>query len=185
MVNAVDLRTELHALREEVARLWDRSAIEDVLFEYAAAMDGQDIGHLTALFTPDVVIEHANGRMVGRDEVVAGLRQAVGRHFTSHHMISNARVAAVGNGQARAVGYFHSVHLDDPEQPDQHEDHGGWYLAELARTDEGWRLRSLKQVSVWSAANRRPSGPLDAAMLEELRGYLSRTSLASGSSDAR
>jgi hypothetical protein len=117
------------------------------------------------------VVESPTGEFVGRAEAVARISHAVDRHFTSHHMITNVRVALNGD-QARVVGYFHSVHLDDPEQPDQHEDHGGWYLLNLARAGDGWRIRRLKQVSVWSAANRRPKGPLAPSVPEELRRYL-------------
>lgn len=151
--------------------LSDRLAIEDLLSTFTATMDGQDLARLAELFTPDAVVESPAGAFAGRDEVVAKVAEAVGGHFTSHHMISNVRVALAGD-RARVVAYFHSVHLDDPEQPDQHEDHGGWYLLELARSEQGWRFRWLKQVSVWSAANRRPKGPLAPSVPEELSEFL-------------
>lgn len=162
---------ELDKLRREVARLADRAAIEDLLAEYTAGMDGQDPDRLAGVFTDDVVVEHPGGKWVGFDEVFAGLTGAISRHFTSHHMVTNHR-ATIDGDIARAVCYFHSVHLDDPARPDQHADHGGWYLVEAARTAEGWRLRHLKQVSVWCAANRQPKGPVTGSMLDELRLHL-------------
>jgi SnoaL-like domain len=112
-------------------------------------------------------LEHVTDRLAVEDL----LSRAIDQHFTSHHMISNVRARFAGD-RARAVAYFHSVHLDDPEHPDQHEDHGGWYLLELERSASAWRIRRLKQVSVWSAANRRPKGPLAASVPLELRNYL-------------
>ncbi|MGH9246523.1 MAG: nuclear transport factor 2 family protein [Acidimicrobiales bacterium] len=170
----MDQTAELRELREQIGSLVDRNAIEDLLSEFAAAMDGQDADRIPDLFTPDIVIEHPGGGATGRDEVVTQLTQAISHHFTSHHMITNHRGTVTGD-RAWAVAYFHSVHLDDPGQPDQHEDHGGWYLLELARTNQGWKIDRLKQVSVWSAANRRPKGPLVASMLDELRRHLRRS----------
>jgi ketosteroid isomerase-like protein len=173
MGTAEDHEAELRQLRAEVGRLLDRTAVEDVLFDYAAAMDGQDFARFRDLFTADIVVEHGGGRMVGREAVLAGLDEAIGRHFTSHHMITNHRVTMAPPDHARAVGYFHSIHLDDPAQPAQHDDHGGWYLVELVRADGAWRISRLKQVSVWSDGNRRPTGPLDPVILVELRDHLS------------
>jgi ketosteroid isomerase-like protein len=158
-------------LERRVARLADEEAIRCLLFEFAAASDGQDFDRLPELFTRDVVVEHPKGAAHGRAEFIPQLRGALEQHFTSHHMITNIRIALAGD-RARVVGYFHSVHLDDPLRPDQHEDHGGWYLAEVVRSAAGWQIDRLKQVSVWSAENRRPTGPLDARVLEELRDHL-------------
>lgn len=162
---------EIRALREEVARLSDRQAIADVMSRFTAGMDGQDPDAFGELFTEDIVVVHGGGRSSGLDEVVSGLRRAIGTHFTSHHMITNHRVALRGD-TARAVCYFHSVHLDDAEHPDVHADHGGWYLLELVRSERAWRIRRLKQVSIWSAEQRRPKGPLQLEVLGELRQFL-------------
>jgi len=167
----VDLKTDLTELRRHIEMLTDRTAIEDTFAEYAAAMDGQDPAALFRLFAPDIILEHPKGGANGRDAAVAQISGAMSRHFTSHHMITNIRVTIDG-ARARAVGYFHSIHLDDPAKADQHDDHGGWYLAELVRTDRGWLIDRLKQVSVWSAGNRQPKEPLDPSIPDELRRHL-------------
>lgn len=161
----------LRELERRLAVVSDEEAIKRLLFEFAAANDGQDFERLPDLFTDDVVVEHPKGEAHGRAVFIPQMQRAVERHFTSHHMITNVRIALDGD-RAKAVGYFHSVHLDDPTRPDQHEDHGGWYLVDVARSPDGWRIARLKQVSVWSAENRRPTGPLDASIREELRGHL-------------
>jgi uncharacterized protein (TIGR02246 family) len=162
---------EIAALRREVARLADRDAVADIMSRFTAAMDSQDPDGFAPLFTEDIVIVHGGGSSTGLDQVVAGLKRAIGTHFTSHHMITNHRVALRGD-TARAVCYFHSVHLDDAEHPDVHADHGGWYLLELVRSAPSWKIRRLKQVSIWSAEQRRPKGPLEPAILSEMREFL-------------
>ena len=156
---------------DDVRDLRERARIAEVMYEFTARMDGQEPERVAELMAEDVVVEHAGGGANGRDAFIRTLVAAVGRHFTSHHMISNERIRIRGD-RARMVCYFHSVHLDDPQHPERHADHGGWYLVSLARSAGAWRIARLKQVSVWSAADRKPTGPLDAGILPELRGHL-------------
>lgn len=155
----------------ELRDIRDRAAIIEAMSTFAACMDGQEPERAAEVFTDDIVVEHSGGSTSGRERVIAGLTAAVRGHFTSHHMMSNHRVRIDGDS-ARMVCYFHSVHLDDPTHPERHADHGGWYLLALVRSGSGWRISRLKQVSVWSAADRKPAGPLDAAILPEVRDYL-------------
>lgn len=162
---------ESEDLMRELRDIRDRSAIVEVMSTFAACMDGQEPERTAELFTDDIVVEHSGGGAVGRERVIAGLTAAVRGHFTSHHMMSNHRIRIDGDS-ARMICYFHSVHLDDPTHPERHADHGGWYLLALIRAGSSWRISRLKQVSVWSAADRKPAGPLDPAMLPEVRDYL-------------
>jgi hypothetical protein len=79
---------------------------------------------------------------------------------------------SIDGDRASAVGYFHSVHLDDAARPEVHADHGGWYLARFERSGEIWRISYLKQVSVWQAEAMARKAPLSSSMLEELRDWL-------------
>jgi hypothetical protein len=69
------------------------------------------------------------------------------------------------------VTYLTSVHLDDSEKPKVHEDHGAWYLAELVRTKQGWRMQRIKHISLWKT-NMDPLGPVTKEVVEEYRDYL-------------
>jgi uncharacterized protein (TIGR02246 family) len=162
---------EVAALKGQLRQLTDRLEIADLFTAFTAAMDSQDFEWLACLFTPQIVIEHPGGTWDGFDQVTTGMRKAVASHFISHHMISNQRVAIDGDS-ARVVAYFHSVHLDDPNHTDQHNDHGGWYLCELTRTSDGWRFSRLKQASVWTAANMPPRRPHTPSMRDDMRTYL-------------
>jgi SnoaL-like protein len=172
--------SELDELRTEVARLRDRAAIQDLFAQYGAAMDAQDWELLRDVFAPDIVVDHTaerwgEGRVTdewhGIDEVMKRMKEGVSRHFVSHHMMTNQRVELDGD-TARAVTYLHSVHLDDPQKPDEHGDHGAWYLSELVRTADGWKISWLKHTAVWFAANMRPGGPATRVDVEEMRDHL-------------
>jgi hypothetical protein len=164
--------SEIEDLRAEVRRLSDRLEITDLFYRFAAGMDGQDwallesVDHTGTHFGKGVVEELQHGR----EEVMEVMKKGVSRHFVSHHVITNPRIKLDGD-RARAVTYLTSVHLDDSEKPRTHEDHGAWYLAELVRTKQGWRMKYIKHISLWKT-NMDPLGPVTKEEVEEYRGYL-------------
>jgi len=171
--------SEIDELRAEVRRLGDRLDIIDLFHRFAAGMDGQDWSLLESVFADDAVVDHTatqwgkglvEERQHGREEVMRAMRQGVSRHFVSHHVITNPRIRLDGD-RARAVTYLTSVHLDDGEKPKTHEDHGAWYLSELVRTKQGWKIKYIKHISLWKT-NMDPLGPVTKDELEEYRTYL-------------
>jgi hypothetical protein len=112
--------------------------------------------------------------VVGIDEVMERMRDGVSKHFVSHHVITNHR-ATIDGDRARAITYLHSVHLDDPRRPTDHEDHGAWYLATLIRTDAGWRIARLKHIPLWRE-HMPASGPVTSADIDEVRDFLANGS---------
>lgn len=170
---------ELDDLRTEVRHLTDRLDIIDVFHRFAAGMDGQDWTLLESVFADDAVVDHTAthwGKGVveelqhGREEVMRVMKKGVSRHFVSHHVITNPRIKLFGD-RARAVTYLTSVHLDDSEKPKTHEDHGAWYLSELARTRQGWKITYIKHISLWKT-NMDPAGPVTKEEIEEYRTWL-------------
>jgi uncharacterized protein (TIGR02246 family) len=136
---SVDLPAELARLEAEVRGLRDREAIRGVLVAYAVAMDTRAWERMRSLFTSDLVFVPRPGlTWNGVDEVLANLARRE-RHFVSSHMLANERIAVDGDS-ARAVAYLHSVDLEDPRRRDQHTSHGAWYLVELIRAVDGWKI---------------------------------------------
>jgi ketosteroid isomerase-like protein len=160
----------IEALAAEVRRLADHIAVAELLPRFAAAQDAHDADALAELFDERIVVEYAGGAFRSRDEAIDGLRRTGFAHAASHHLIATHRVSLDGD-RASAVGYFHSVHLDDAARPEVHADHGGWYLARFTRRGDRWRISYLKQVSVWQAEAMARKAPLSASMLEELRDW--------------
>src|SRR3954468_23604893 len=98
--------SEIEDLRVEVRRLADRLDITDLLYRFAAGMDGQDWALLGSGWADDAVVDHTGthwGKGVveelqhGRDEVMRVMKQGVSRHFVSHHVITNPRIAIAGD----------------------------------------------------------------------------------------
>ena len=107
---------------------------------------------------------------IGHDDVMKGMKEGVSKHFVSHHVITNHQVETDGD-RARAVAYLHSVHVDDAQRPDVHEDHGAWYLSELVRVAGAWKISRLKHVALWRE-NMLVSGPVLSGELEEAKRFL-------------
>ena len=174
--------SELDELRFEVRRLADRESIRDVFTRFAAAMDGQDWDLLATVFADDAVFDHSvegwNGHesavWTGQPRIRAEVEAGAGRHFASHHVITNHRIELDGD-RARVVAYLHSVHLDDPLRPDVHADHGAWYLAALVRRAAGWRISWLTHKSLWADHEYQPPGPVTDADRRAMREHVARS----------
>jgi hypothetical protein len=189
-VTDIDIRSEIAALRDEVRRLTDRDRIRTVFDDFAAGMDVQDWELLGSVFSADAVVDHSRQTWDGhRDEIWSGhaevmdrMRAGVSRHFAGQHVVTNHRIWLNGD-RARAVAYLHSVHVDDLDHPERHGDHGAWYLSELVRdasAPQGWRIRWMKHVTVWTAADMTADGPITLADVDEVRRHIP-TKVAPGS----
>jgi hypothetical protein len=171
--------TEQDELQTKVNWLVDRAAICDLFSQFAAGTDVQDWELVAECFAPDAVIDFSlpawdgtkDQVWVGFDEVMANLKRGLSRHFVGHHMVTNHRCIIDGD-RARAVAYLRSSHLDDPQQPTNHEDQGAWYLSELTRIDGRWKFSFLKPVSVWWTAGNGPDQSLSHDHLAVMRDYL-------------
>lgn len=177
--------SELDELRAQVRYLSDREAIRDVLTTFATAMDAQDWDLLASVWTDDAIFDRSRqgqisaddqgGAWRGKQEIMARMVEGVSRHFTSHHVLANHRISVDGD-RAQAVTYMHSVHLDEPTQPAEHGGKGGWYLTELTRTPDGWKLSRMAHTPVYFHGSEPPSGPVIAEDVANLRTQLRATS---------
>ena len=189
MISAADISegtregpvSELDELRAQVRALSDRLEITELFHRFAAGMDAQDWSLLESVFSDDAVFDHTaehfgkgivEDLQVGKPEVIRMMKKGVSRHFVSHHVITNHRMRVDGD-RARAVTYLTSVHLDDPQKPKTHEDHGAFYLSELVRTKDGWKIRRIKHTGLWRT-NMDPAGPVTKAEVEEMRTWLDK-----------
>ena len=172
--------SELEALRAEIRSVRDRLDITELFSRFAAGMDAQDWDLLASVFADDAVFDHSGEHwgkgfvadlQVGKPEVLRMMKIGVSRHFVSHHVITNHRMAIDGD-RARAVTYLTSVHLDDPQKPKTHEDHGAWYLTELRRASGGgWKISRIKHIGLWRTA-MEPAGPVTTDEVAEMKTWL-------------
>lgn len=120
----------------------DRLLINDLLIDYATAVDQQDFDAWDVIFTADAFIDYTSmGGPKGRmPEIRAWMRKAMPRFPMSQHMIGNSRIHLEGDtARARTICY-NPMLLPDGAGEFQLSLFGLWYNDRLVRTPAGWRI---------------------------------------------
>ena len=119
----------------------DRLEIEQLLIRYCHAIDGRDWDAYRAVYTKDAVIDDVSagpGNTV--DEMVAFLSRALERVALIQHSISTAKIEIDGDTASARTVCRCPVVLDRGNGETQMFFQGLWYLDELERTPEGWKI---------------------------------------------
>jgi len=136
-------------VNEELRSLIDRRAIEDVLVEYARAVDARDWPALTECFTTDCAVDYAiSGHADGPDEVVARCRVAVEPLDVTQHYVSNPVVAIAGD-VATSTCALMAVHV----RAGRTFTFGGAYADRWRRVEAGWRISHRRLERRWTAGD--------------------------------
>ncbi|WP_338675293.1 nuclear transport factor 2 family protein [Streptomyces sp. SCSIO 30461] len=143
--------------RVDLATVMDRLAINDVVTGYAMAVDDADWAGYRALFTADGRADYRGaGGIEGPATEVAGWLEETLRLFpVRQHLIVNRRVLIQdlggypGDGAEVRADYVNPMRLESGDGFVS----GGRYTFGLARTDGGWRLRSVTVQEKWRHAS--------------------------------
>jgi 3-phenylpropionate/cinnamic acid dioxygenase small subunit len=126
----------------------DRTAIADLVFEYARLVDECQPEAVAALFTDDARIDYGpglGGTQQGRAAVAAFFQGLYTFARTSHH-VSNHQIRFEGEGRARGVVYVLAWH----QFRGVREGKTGWvmgrYEDEYVRTPAGWRFAARREA---------------------------------------
>jgi hypothetical protein len=81
-------------------------------------------------------------------------------HWATHHVSTNHMIEIDGD-TAKARAYLIAIHVFDRTANARNARAGGWYDAELVRTDAGWRFSGVRLSIVWTTGEMmpRPPGP--------------------------
>jgi ketosteroid isomerase-like protein len=129
-----------------VRELADRQAIADVIVAYCEHFDANQPEAVAALFTEDATIDYGPELPTivgGPAEIAARIAPGLEQRFaaTSHH-VSNLRIEFDGPDEARSVSYVYAWHRYVDDSPDG--ELWGRYRHALRRTEDGWRIASLR-----------------------------------------
>ena len=132
----------------------DELDIQRVIHDYAWACDNGDWALLKSVFTDDAELDYSStlGPTGRRDEIVAWLEQSLGQMSMIQHTVTNFQIdVAADEASVRAM--FHcSGRLP---AIDGLLVTGGYYLDELVRTPDGWKIRRLVEDNRWM---QKPEG---------------------------
>ena len=124
---------------------------------YAQAVDGKDWAMYASCFTTDAEIDYssAGGTRAGVAESTAWLATMLEPLAVSQHFITN-QVIEVKGDEATCRAYFFGVVVNQSVSESSLIWVGGIYEDRLRRTDDGWRIAELVDISLWS--NPGPGG---------------------------
>ncbi len=134
----------------DVNKLLMLREIEDLILEYAIALDRKDYDLLDNIFTPDAHVEYLGiGDCHGCDAVKGLVTGVLEQCAETQHMLSNIRIKLNGD-TATASCYLQAIHVGKGDHEGQLLTIWGEYLDELILTDSGWRISKRQLRTIFS-----------------------------------
>lgn len=160
--------------RVELATVMDRLAVDELITDYAVAVDDGDWAAYRRLFAPDGRADYRSAGGVEGDagQVAAWLAESLSLFSMRQHLIVNRRITFgtldhdtgdTARVQADYVNPMRFVQDGDGAEGPSAPDFvcGGRYAFGLLRTYDGWRLREVVVQEKW----RRLPGPRPAPVI--------------------
>lgn len=126
----------------DLQEISDRLEIQQLLVDYANAIDRRDFDALDKIFTPDAYIDYR--KMGGVDgkypEIKKWLKDALAPFPAYYHMVGNMDIKLQGDEAITRTACFNPMEVNLGEAKSQVMFLGLWYVDKLVRTPEGWRM---------------------------------------------
>jgi len=133
---------------QEVA---DRFEIQDLLVDYAHAIDSKNWDALDDVFTPDAHIDYsAMGGAVGNlAEIKEFLAKAMPLFPHTQHLVANMQIRVRGDAATGRI-MCHNPQVMELDGRKQIFFLGLWYLDKYVRTAKGWRICERVEEKGWA-----------------------------------
>ena len=132
--------------------LSDRLEIDDLLTRYASAIDTREWDMLDSVFTADAELDYrsAGGIKGTYPEIKAWFAEVLPIFAWTQHLVLNRAVDLdpTGAGGRSRSGFLNPNGLTIHDKPWLFTV-GGYYHDRLARTDDGWRITSRLEETLW------------------------------------
>ena len=141
-------------MKYSLQQISDRLEIEDLITEYAEAVDQADLARLDEVFTEDAFVDYSafGGAIGSYAEAREFLAQSLPLFKHSQHMISNFQIKLDAERSDRATGKimcFNPMQLDSPDQTQPVFFIGLWYIDEYVNTEKGWKIAKRSEIRSW------------------------------------
>lgn len=126
-----------------VKMIADRQAVQDVMLNYAAAVDERDIERYRACFSEDVeVVGFAENSIVGRDTWVEHVWGELQKYPYTQHLLA-PMLAEINGDMARTRSDFQALHGLQQEQQGKPERFILWatYNTTMHRINGEWKIQ--------------------------------------------
>ncbi len=128
-------------------QLSDRIEIQDLLVRYTKAIDEKDFALLDTCFTPDAEVDYvSSGGIAGSyAEARAWLEKALAPFPMTVHYIANSEVELDGDRARARTAVLNPMGFANPDGSQHLFTVGAYYVDELVRTEEGWRIAKRRE----------------------------------------
>jgi hypothetical protein len=150
----------------EVQDLIDRAAISDVVHAYATGLDRRDWALLRSIFTDTIEMDFQSvglrANQVDADEWVRDVKRLFAGFEATQHTSTN-HVHDVRGDEATCTSNMQATHFVAREPNDGLDNGadcwtiGGYYVNELVRSADGWKLAKITLNVTWQTGNRELS----------------------------
>ena len=125
----------------DLQEISDRLEIQELMIRYSHCIDSRDWAGLERVFTPDAHIDYTvfGGPKGSLPEIQGFLAKAMPMFKSFQHMVANTLIELRGD-QASARTICHNPMVLEREGAEHVFVCGLWYVDELVRTAEGWRI---------------------------------------------
>ena len=142
---------------QQLQLLIDRAEISDLVNRYATGLDTHDWPLLRSIFTDEIDIDmssiHLRPTHVTADEWVESARILFAGFDATQHLSAN-HVHDVRGDEATCTSYMRAEHFVINDEGENYYTMGGYYVDELVRTADGWKIRSVNLAVTWNRGNR-------------------------------
>jgi 3-phenylpropionate/cinnamic acid dioxygenase small subunit len=130
----------------------DRLEIDDLLTQYASAVDNKDWDLWETCFTEDAFVDYesAGGVKGKRTEVREWLEKTLVMFPMTQHVVGNREIRIEGDRATARSAFYNPMGLPDGEGGMKLFFDGGYYNDKLVRTSEGWRIEERIEESSYS-----------------------------------
>ncbi len=130
----------------DIKEISDKLEINEVLIAYANAIDSKEYQQLDSVFSEDAVIDftEVGGPHGNRETILAYLQQALAPFPKTQHMLGNITIEINGDEATSKTMCHNPMVLKNNEGKEETFFIGLWYLDNLRRTDNGWRIQKRK-----------------------------------------
>lgn len=125
----------------------DRLELQQLVIDYANAIDQRAFDRLDRIFTPDAYIDYrAMGGIDGKYPAVRDWLPNALQVFKGYmHLIGNCSFEIAGDQATGRVACFNPMDIPLPDGGSHVMMLGLWYIDRYVRTSEGWRISERRE----------------------------------------
>lgn len=157
-------------MEEQVQKLLDRQALEELVNRYCHAVDRKEFAQLEHLYHSDAWHDHGDLFQGKRDDFIQWLRERMPA-LTTHHFVGNC-LFAIDNDRAEGEVYTINYHIIPGEEGPRDYIAGGRYLDRYIREDGRWWIQHRKRVVDWSHERPTSASALAAGLNHSSQTFL-------------